>query len=301
MDWWQGRQTNYFNGWLNKLNLNSCGSFHLLCDYWKKRELYKLDNRAPFEVSHYFLEKKPHLNGVLQGECCLFQIKISWRWKTQQITGVTQSTIFKQMTWSLRDRNTCVSVSPAAFNAISLWPLKVTRRYILKAADEACVKSLYWNYAPLRLKHKRRICRGIKMLIKQAGCNSCFKPHEICMAPYEPYAEKMARRHATERNKDHFMLCWESAVLTPDTNAQPLSPREESQLINVISMNTNSLSDPSALLSAAEAFWKHIFLQVAFLQPRLHVLYVQPHIKTYSKLVITADVEFKKRSIFMVS
>lgn len=36
-------------------------------------------------------------------------------------------------------------------------------------------------------RYKRRISKGIKMLIIQAGCASCFKPHEICMAQCEPY------------------------------------------------------------------------------------------------------------------
>lgn len=99
------------------------------------------------------------------------------------------------------------------------------------------MKRLYWNYALLRLRYKRRICKGIKMLIKQAGCKSCFKPHEICMALCEPYAERIAHWHATERNRDHFMLCWESVVLTPDTNAQPSPPCMKSQLLNVASMN----------------------------------------------------------------
>lgn len=88
-----------------------------------------------------------------------------------------------------------------------------------------CVRSLYWNDTVVEPSHGRQICKGIKMLIKQTRCNSWFKPHEICIALYEPYAEEMACWHATERNRYHFLLCWQSLckwVLTPDTYAQCL-------------------------------------------------------------------------------
>lgn len=124
------------------------------------------------------------------------------------------------------------------------------------------------------MRHNRRICKGIKMLIKQAGCNSCFKSHEICMALYEPYAERMAHWHATERNRHHFTLCWESVALTPDANAQPSHPCMKSHLKN--DLIKNSLSDTLTLLSATEAFRKHMFVRdVAFLQSRFNKLYVQ--------------------------
>lgn len=110
-----------------------------------------------------------------------------------------------------------------------------------------CSKSSRWSMWSVCIestsstdRHKRWICKGIKMLIKQTRCKSCFKPHEICMALCEPYAERIAHWHGTERNRDHFMLCWESVVLTPDTNAQPSPPCLKIQLINVASMNKKS-------------------------------------------------------------
>lgn len=102
-DWWQGRQTNRFNGWLNKLNLNSYSGFHLLPDYWKKESFYKLDNRGVFEVSHYFGEKHP--NATLQGDCCLFQIKIIWQVNTTQCIGsLVQHTTLYLCRWHRHER-----------------------------------------------------------------------------------------------------------------------------------------------------------------------------------------------------
>lgn len=100
-------------------------------------------------------------------------------------------------------------------SVILLWPLNMTRRYILEAADEACEVSILKSARSSDWGTSRRICEGIKMLIKQAGCNSCFKPHEICMALYETYAGRAARRHATERSRDHFTLGWAGCDCNP--------------------------------------------------------------------------------------
>lgn len=61
---------------------------------------------------------------------------------------------------------------------------------------------------PSERRYKRRICKGIKMLIIQAGCKSCFKPHEICMALCEPYAGRIVALtcHREEQGSFYALL-----------------------------------------------------------------------------------------------
>ena len=211
MDWWQGRQTNCFNGWLNKLNLNSYSSFHLLPDYWKKKEREKaLQTWQQTALWSKPLLRWEHLNATLRGDCCLFQIKwFTNENTTHKITSITQSPLCRWFTAHMTDRGTCrFKCHPLSFflffSAQFSFDLSKWQGDVFEKQRMMRVKSLYWNYALLRLRHKRQICKGIKMLIKQAGCNSCFKPHEICIARYEPYAEEMAHWHATEREQGSF-------------------------------------------------------------------------------------------------
>lgn len=152
----------------------------------------------------------------------------------------------------------------------------MTRRRVLRSVCDA----VHIEAAlPSELRYKRRICKGIKMLIIQAGCKSCFKPHEICMALCEPYAGRIVALTCHREEQGSFYALLRECGFKPPPpkkkqkkNVQPSPHRIKSQLLNVTSMNKNSLRGlPGTIchLSRGEekkkkyGDWRSVFLTVA--------------------------------------